>query len=141
MAELKTKKNEGSVKDFLDGIEDEQKRKDTKKVAKMMRDATGKRAKMWGASIVGYGSLTLDYAGGKTGEWFAVGFSPRKANLTLYIMDGFSEYDGLLKKLGKHKIGKSCLYIKRLSDVDEEVLETLVKKSIAHGEKREAARR
>lgn len=140
MAELKTKKTTASVKDFLDGVEDEQKRKDAKKIAKMMRDATGKRGKMWGSAIVGYGALTVDYANGKTGEWFTVGFSPRASYLSLYIMDGFSGYDGLLRKLGKHKHGKSCLNIKRLSDVDEGVLQTLIQKSVEHCQKREAAR-
>lgn len=140
MAELKTKKNNASVKEFIDSVEDEQKRKDAKKIAKMMRDATGKRGKMWGANIVGYGSLTVDYANGKTGEWMAIGFSPRASYLSLYLMDGFSDYAGLLKKLGKHKHGKSCLNIKRLSDVDEGVLQTLIEKSVDHCEKREAAR-
>jgi hypothetical protein len=85
---------------------------------------------MWGASIVGFGTYNYKYASGREGEWMEVGFSPRKANLTLYIMSGFTEYDELLAKLGKYKTGKSCLYIKNLNDVDEKVLKQLIENSI-----------
>lgn len=95
-----------------------------------MEKVTGAPAKMWGASIVGFGSYTYRYETGRTGDWPLVGFSPRKQNLTLYIMAGFGEYEDLMAKLGKHKTGKSCLYINRLNDIDMKVLETLVKASV-----------
>jgi nucleoid DNA-binding protein len=129
-AELKTKKNEASVEDFLNEIEDEKKREDCKKVSAMMEKVTGAKPKMWGASIVGFGTYSYKYASGREGEWMEVGFSPRKANLTLYIMSGFTEYDELLAKLGKYKTGKSCLYIKNLNDVDEKVLKQLIENSV-----------
>ena len=101
----------------------------------MMRRVTGKRAKMWGGSIVGYGTYRYSNTAGKNFEWPVTGLSPRARNLTLYIMPGFSRFDALMKKLGKHKTGKSCLYINKLSDVDEDVLETLIKESVAHMKK------
>ena len=100
MAELKTKKTKQSVAQFLNSVEDERKRKDAKQVAKMMKAATGEAGAMWGTSIVGFGSRTLTYANGKQSEWFRVGLSPRKSALVLYIMDGFSGYQPLMKKLG-----------------------------------------
>ena len=130
MAELKTKQNKASVAAFLNAIDDKQKRADAKKVASMMREATGSRAKMWGTSIVGFGSYHYKYASGREGDWMLVGFSPRKQNLTLYIMPGFRNFDGLLGKLGKHKTGKSCLYINKLADVDEKVLARLINGSV-----------
>lgn len=139
MAEMKTTKNKASVAQFLGGIEDDDKRKDAKAVNKLMREVTGKKPAMWGTSIVGFGSYDYKYASGREGTFFRVGFSPRKQNLTLYIMDGFSGYKSLLKKLGKHKTGKSCLYIKKLDDVDIDVLREMVKRSYeseAMGEKR-----
>ncbi|CAN5622738.1 hypothetical protein BH20ACI4_BH20ACI4_21680 [soil metagenome] len=129
-AELKTKKNDQSVEDFLNEIADEQQREDAKKISEMMRKASKQEPKMRGASIVGFGTYNYKYASGREGEWMEVAFSPRKANLTLYIMSGFKEYEELLAKLGKHKTGKSCLYIKRLSDVDEKVLKELIESSI-----------
>jgi hypothetical protein len=132
MAELKTKKTKASVAEFLSRVEDPQRRADCKKVAKMMREATGNRAAMWGDSIVGFGKYAYTYASGRSGEWPITGFSPRKRELTVYIMPGFSKYQGLMKKLGKHRTGKSCLYIKRLSDVDEAVLEELIRESVKH---------
>jgi len=130
MAEPKTKKTKASVSAFLNGIEDPQKRKDAKAIAKMMREITGKTAKMWGPSMVGYGSYRYKYASGREGDWFLTGFSPRKQALTLYIMSGFSCYDALLEKLGKYKTGKACLYIKRLEDVDLGTLRTLIERSV-----------
>jgi hypothetical protein len=130
MAELKTKANDGSVDAFLNSVEDEQKRKDSFRICEIMEEITGEPGKMWGASIVGFGSYHYKYASGREGDWMLVGFSPRKQNLSLYIMDGASTHDELLTKLGKHKIGKSCLYIKRLSDVDEAVLKTIITKSV-----------
>ncbi len=130
MAELKTRPTRASVKSFIDAIDDVQKRKDARKVAAMMRRATGKRATMWGDSIVGFGTYSYSNTAGKHFEWMITGLSPRARNLTLYIMPGFSRFDSLMKKLGKHKTGKSCLYINKLSDVDEDVLETLIRESV-----------
>jgi len=126
MAELKTKVNEASVTDFLNTIEDDQKRTDAFEVMRLMEDCTGQKPKMWGDSIVGFGVYHYVYATGAEGDWPAVGFSPRKQNLTLYIMAGFDRYDELMSKIGKHKTGKSCLYLKRLSDVDKDVLQELI---------------
>ncbi len=129
-AELKTKQTQASVEDFINKIEDENMREDCRKVSGMMQKATGAEGKMWGASIVGFGTYNYKYASGREGEWMEIGFAPRKANLTLYIMSGFTKYDELLAKLGKHKTGKSCLYVKRLSDLDEKVLMELIANSI-----------
>ncbi len=132
MAELKTKPTAASVADFLATVDDPRKRADCKKIAAMMRRATGKRAKMWGPSIIGFGSYHYRYASGQEGDWMITGYSPRKQAITLYIMPGFKQFDSLMKKLGKHKTGKSCLYINKLDDVDEGVLETLITKSVEH---------
>ncbi|MEZ4866135.1 MAG: DUF1801 domain-containing protein [Caldilineaceae bacterium] len=132
MTELKTKRNDASVEDFLNSIEQEQKRKDAFAICSLMQEVTGAEAQMWGSSIIGFGSYRYKYASGREGDWMLVGFSPRKQNLTLYIMPGFEHYDELLGKLGKHKIGKSCLYINKLADVDQAVLQELVKQSVAH---------
>lgn len=136
MAELKTQPTRASVTEFLAGIDDRQQRADAKKVAAMMRRATGKRAKMWGASIVGYGSYHYKYASGRDGDFMITGFSPRKQALTVYIMPGFSSFKKLMENLGKYKTGKSCLYIKRLSDVDEKILEKLIVESVSNMRKR-----
>ena len=130
MAELKTKKHNASVTEFLNSVEDEKRRKDAKSVLKMMKEVTGEKPKMWGPSIIGFGDYHYKYASGREGDWFKVGFSPRKNALTLYIMTGFSRYDELMGKLGKYKTGKGCLYIKRLEDVDGEVLRKLVEESV-----------
>ena len=130
MAELKTKATKASVTSFLDGVKDKQKRADCKAIGKMMREATGKRPKMWGPSIVGYDQYDYKYKSGQSGTWPIVGYSPRAQNITVYIMPGFSKFKPLLKKLGKHKHAKSCLYIKRLSDVDEQILARLIKASV-----------
>ena len=132
MAELKTRQNNASVSVFLASIDDPAKRADAKKVAAMMRRATGRRAKMWGPSIVGYGSYHYKYASGREGDFMLTGYSPRKNALTVYIMPGFSRFKSLMGKLGNYRTGKSCLYIKRLTDVDEAVLETLISKSVEH---------
>lgn len=132
MAEIKTQKTKASVKDFLDSIEDETKRRDAKAVDKLMREVTGEKPQMWGPTIVGYGQYHYVYASGREGDWMQVGFSPRKAALTLYIMPGFERYDGLMQKLGKYTTGKSCLYLKKLADVDMEVLRELVAASVEH---------
>lgn len=132
MAELKTKVNQASVDKFIKSIKDEQTRDDCFKIVEIMQKATKAEPKMWGKSIVGFGEYHYKYASGREGDWFLAGFSPRKQNLTLYIMSGFDEYDALLKKLGKHSTGKSCLYVKRLGDVDMKVLKELVTKSVKH---------
>lgn len=130
MADLKTRPTKASVAAFIDTIEDRQKKSDAKKVAAMMRRATGARARMWGTSIVGYGKYYYTNTAGREFEWMLTGFSPRKTALTVYIMPGFSRFDRLMKKLGKYKTGKSCLYVKRLSDVDEGVLFELISESV-----------
>lgn len=134
MAELKTKQNEGDVEEFINGVVDERKRQDSFKILALMKEVTQSEPKMWGDSIIGFGSYHYKYASGREGDWFVAGFSPRKQNLTLYIMSGFDDYDELLGKLGKHSTGKSCLYIKRLNDIDMEVLRELVSKSVEHME-------
>jgi len=132
MAELKTKPNEESVIDFLQSVPDERKREDSFAILDLMKEVTGQEPKMWGDSIIGFGNYHYKYASGREGDWFVTGFSPRKQNLTLYIMSGFDEYEALLKKLGKYKTGKSCLYVNRLADVDMAVMKELIRKSVAH---------
>lgn len=130
MAENKTRATNASVSEFLDAIEDRQQRNDLKKVAAMMRRATGKRARMWGPSIVGYGSYHYRYDSGREGDFLVTGYAPRKQNMAIYIMPGFKHFGDLMHRLGKHKTGKSCLYIKRLADVDEKVLEQLIREAV-----------
>ena len=130
MAELKTRQNDQDVHEFLEGVSNATRKKDCYEVLELMRAATGVEAKMWGDSIIGFGSYHYKYASGREGDWFLTGFSPRKQNLTLYIMPGFDEYEGLMKKLGKYKTGKSCLYLNKLEDVDLAVLKTLIEKSV-----------
>jgi hypothetical protein len=129
-AELKTQLNDASVKDFLNAVEDEAKRADCFHVAELMSKLSGDEPKMWGSSIIGFGSVHLKYPTGRELDWLVVGFSPRKASITLYITDGFAKYDELMSKLGKFKTGRSCLYIKRLSDIDMDVLVELIADSI-----------
>jgi len=138
MAELKTKRNKGDVEAFLKSVPDERKRQDSFTIMKLMKQVTGQEPEMWGDSIVGFGSYHYKYESGREGDWFLTGFSPRKQNLTLYIMSGFDEYDQLLGKLGKHTTGKSCLYVKKIEDVDVGVLKELVRKSVKHMEKANA---
>lgn len=129
MAELKTRKTTASVTAFLNAIENEQMRKDCKAVAKLMQEVTGEKPAMWGPAIVGFGSL--EYTNTKAGgEWPLTGFSPRKQNLTMYIMPGFDKYEELLGKLGPHSTGKSCLYVRRLSDVHLPTLKKLIAASV-----------
>jgi hypothetical protein len=128
--EPKTKLNDASVEDFLNTIEDEQKRADAFTISEMMRKATKTAPKMWGASIVGFGTRTYTYSDGHEMDWMMIGFSPRKANLTLYVGIGAPEQQELLGKLGKHSTSKGCLYIKRLSDIDMKVLKKLIAASV-----------
>ncbi len=132
MAENKTKPTKASVAAFINAIEDKARRTDVRKVANMMRQATGKRARMWGPSIVGYGTYHYKYESGREGDFMVTGFSSRKQALTVYIMPGFEKFAALMAKLGKYKTGKSCLYIKRLADVDEKVLERLINESVKY---------
>ncbi len=136
MAELKTKPNEQSVAKFLKGIADKQTREDCFTILEIMKQITKAEPKMWGSSIVGFGNYHYKYESGREGDWFLTGFSPRKQNLTLYIMPGFSQYDELMKKLGKHKTGKSCLYIKTLADVNLPTLKKLIQESVKHTSKK-----
>jgi hypothetical protein len=132
MAELKTQPTDESVTAFLESIDNDRKRKDSFALMNLMREVTGEEPQMWGSSIVGYGRYRYKYASGRKGEWFLVGFSPRVQSLTLYIMSGFDAYDELLSKLGKYKTGKSCLYVNKLEDVDQEVLTQLIQLSVDH---------
>jgi len=127
MAEQKTKPTNQSVKEFLNEIPEPERRADCFAVAKMMEEISGEKPKMWGPSIVGFGSYRYKYASGREGDWPKLGFSPRKKDLTLYIMMGFEKHADLMEKLGKHSTSKSCLYIKRLSDVHIPTLKKLIK--------------
>jgi len=130
MAELKTQPSKRSVREFLQTIDDMQRRQDCGVVAALMRRATGKRATLWGENIVGFGHYDFEQANGQPASWFVTGFSPRRRNLAIYIVPGFSSYGALMKRLGKYRTGKSCLYIKRLSDIDIDVLTELIERSV-----------
>lgn len=132
MAELKTKVNEKSVQKFLNSVPDPKKRQDSFIILDLMKKITNAEPKMWGDYIVGFGSYHYKYASGREGDWFLTGFSPRKQNLTLYIMAGFGQYDEIMEKLGKFKTGKSCLYINKIEDINMNVLEELIQKSVEH---------
>lgn len=126
MEKLKTQKQNSGVKEFLASIADESVRQDCQTLADMMHKITGDPGDMWGPSIVGFGEYHYKYASGRENDWFKMGFSPRKANLTIYIMSGYDDKQELLERLGKHSLGKSCLYVKRLSDIDLSVLRELL---------------
>lgn len=126
MAELKTKKTDMSVDDFIDGVADETKRDDCRAIVSMMTKITKAPPAMWGPAIVGFGDYRYVYASGREGDWFMMGFSPRKQNLTIYLTEGFDGYADLMPKLGTYTTGMGCLYIKRLSDIDTKVLEKLL---------------
>ncbi len=132
MAELKTKPTKQSVEVFLNSVEDEKKRQDCLTILEIMKQITKAEPQMWGTSMVGFGTYHYKYESGREGDWFVAGFSPRKQNLTLYIMAGLSLYDELISKLGKFKIGKSCLYIKKIEDVDLPTLKELITQSVAY---------
>ena len=134
MAEIKTRLTGASVRAFLSTIANEARRADGKKLAKLLRTATGETARMWGPAIVGYGSRTLRYASGKTLDWPVVAFSPRKQSLVLYIT-GLRRHKDVLAKLGPHKASGGCLHLKRLADANEKVLLTLVKRSLTESSK------
>lgn len=130
MSELKTKPTNASVEKFLNQVTDETRREDCFKVAKMMEEITGEKPKMWGPSIVGFGSYHYKYASGQEGDWPIAAFSPRKQDLTLYLLPGFQEHADLMQQLGKHRTGKSCLYLKGLSDVHVPTLKKLIRESV-----------
>lgn len=127
----KTVATSASVRDFLAGIADAQRAKDCREVAAMMRAATGEKPRMWGPSMVGFGQHHYRYDSGREGDMFTVGFAPRKSDLTIYIVPGFAKHGDLLARLGPHRTGKSCLYVKRLDAIDREVLREIVARSIA----------
>lgn len=130
MVEPKTQKTNANVKDFLNTIPTEQTRADCFEIVKMMKQATKAEPAMWGSSIIGFGEYMMTYASGKQAPWPLVGFSPRKQNITIYINPGFETYSNQLKKLGKHSTAKVCLYIKKLSDVDKQVLKEIIIDSV-----------
>ncbi len=126
MSELKTKQNDADVDAFLGAVANARRREDSFTVLELMKRITGEEPRMWGAAIVGFGSYRYKYASGRSGEMPRIGFSPRKQSLTVYVMPGFSGYDELLSRLGKHRTGRSCLYINKLADIDMGVLEELI---------------
>jgi len=129
MAELKTRETKKSATKFVSSIKDKEKRADAAKLLQLMKAATGKPPRMWGTSIIGFGKYHYkSERSAQEGDWPLIGFSPRKQNLTIYVMPGFKKYGPLLKKLGPHKTSVGCLYLKRLSDVDERILKTLIKR-------------
>jgi len=128
--DMKTKQTDQNVERFLNGIDDEKKRDEYFTILKLMQHATGEEPKMWGKCMIGFGSYHYKYESGREGDWFLTGFSPRKQNLTIYIVAGFDEYRGLMEKLGKYTTGRSCLYVKNLEDIDLSVLTKLIKKSV-----------
>lgn len=136
MAHNKTQPTQQKVSEFIAGIEDKVKRDDCRELMKLMSKITGNRAKMWGPGIVGYGTYHYKYESGREGDFFLTGFSPRKQALSIYIISGFDINPQLMEKLGKYKTGKSCLYVKRLDDLDRSVLAQLVEESVAYMRKK-----
>ena len=132
MATLKTQRTSASVSAFVKGVADDVRRKDCQTLVRIMKRAVGTAPRMWGSSIVGFGHYHYKYASGRENDWFLAGFSPRKQDLTLYILSGLDRHDALVARLGKYKTGKSCLYIKRLADIDVGVLEELITESVKH---------
>ena len=128
----KTQETDASVDEYLMQIENDEKRADCFRIREMMERIVGAPAKMWGTAIIGFGNYHYRYESGREGDFMITGFSPRKQALTVYIMAGFGRFDALMKKLGKYKTGKSCLYIKQLSDVDEKVLQKLIDESVRY---------
>jgi len=135
VAEAKTKPTDQSVASFMKKIPDPQTREDCFAIAKLMKEATRSEPRMWGSSIVGFGTRRIQYAGGREGDWPLIAFSPRKQNLTLYVMSRSGSHTELLKKLGKHKVAGSCLHIKRLSDIDLPTLKKLIRESVKQKER------
>jgi hypothetical protein len=140
MAEMKTKQTHSSVPAFLKAIKDDRVRQDCQTLVGLMEEATGEKARLWGASMVGFGSYHYVYGSGREGDWPLTAFAPRKQNLTIYIMPGFADYKELLARLGAHKTAVSCLYVKQLSDVHLTTLKKLIIASVKDMKKRVAAR-
>lgn len=132
MSENKTRPTNQNVVDFLNNVDHKTRREDSFALLEMMKEITGEDAVMWGTSIVGFGSHHYKYESGREGDMPNIGFSPRKQSMTLYIMPGFDDYEGMLAELGKHKIGRSCLYVNKLADVDDNVLRRLIKHAHTH---------
>lgn len=130
MVSNKTVASQAPVKDFIAGIDDEQRRRDSKAMISMMRQITGHEPMLWGSSMVGFGSYHYRYDSGREGDFFLTGFSPRKSAFTVYIMPGFEAFAAPLKKLGPHRTGKSCLYLKNLDAIDQSVLEEIIRESV-----------
>ncbi len=130
MAENKTVATDDSVKAFIETVDNEQKRKDAYELVALFEKVTGEKAVMWGSSIIGFGQYHYKYDSGREGDFMLAGFSPRKTKFSIYIMAGFSRYDNYLEKLGKHKTGKSCLYVNKLADIDQSILEEMIKDSV-----------
>lgn len=135
MAENKTQKTGASVENFIESVENKRRREDGFALLDVMKEVTGEDPEMWGPSIIGFGDYHYKYESGREGDIFLAGFSPRKQSLSLYIMDGFKEYDSLLSSLGKHRKGASCLYINKLADVDMNILRKLIEKSVEQARK------
>jgi hypothetical protein len=133
---MKTKPEKTDPEAFISSVESDKRRADAEKLLEMMKRITGEEPVMWGPSIIGFGSYHYKYESGREGDWFLTGFSPRKANLSVYIMAGFNQYDELMAKLGKHKTGASCLYINKLDDIDLDVLEELIRESLIYMKKK-----
>jgi hypothetical protein len=131
-SENKTKPTEISVEAFIDTVADERQREDARTIAAMMQRLTGEAPKMWGPSIIGFGSYHYKYDSGREGDMCRIGFSPRKGQTVVYVVDGYRDKDDLMARLGKHKTGQSCLYIKKLADIDEAVLEEICTRSLAY---------
>ena len=129
---LKTTPNDADVQAYLDSVADEEKRTDCQRILELMQSVTGEAPKMWGSALIGFGSYHYKYESGREGDWFLTGFSPRKNNLSLYIMAGFDRHEALMSQLGKYKTGKSCLYIKRLADIEVNVLKELIEESVKY---------
>ena len=136
MSQRKTTQNESDVNAFLAAVENPRRRADAGQLLALMQEVTGEPPKMWGPSIVGFGKYHYRYASGREGDSLVVGFSPRKQNLVIYIMPGFSDYDELLGRLGKFRTGRSCLYVNKLDDVDLDLLEQLVRESVEEMKRR-----
>lgn len=131
MAELKTRPTRAGVTRFVAALEDPRRRKESRELLRLFREVTGKRPVLWGTSIIGYGQYHYRYRSGREGDWMVTGFSPRKQALSIYIMPGFGRYTALMKRLGKYRTGVSCLYVRKLEDVDVDVLRELVAASVA----------
>jgi hypothetical protein len=132
MAELKTQRTGASVDEFIDAIPDEAVRQDCRTLVELMRRVTGSEPQMWGAGIVGFGECPLKYPSGRVEDWPCMSFAPRKRELALYVMAGVEHFEDLLQRLGKHRTGKSCLWVKRLSDIDLGVLEQIATVSLQY---------